>query len=257
MQRRAFTLIELLVVIAIIAILAAILFPVFAQAKAAAKTAATISNLKQSALGSVMYSGDYDDMIPPPGDFWWVDPGIPAWSAVIYPYTKNIDIMFDPALGVPGDMQKLIPGSASDQDVWDDWGWGTGIGCNFLGYNSYRDPSNSYRMGYRTTTAISAPAERAAYAAVQYEGPWGLWHFNSEYAWGVTQDETAALDVNDGWGFWAGLLLRNSRSHSKKNIIGYADGHAGSIPYNKFCYPRSFYKDQAVLNFWGNPYAGN
>ena len=37
MQRRAFTLIELLVVIAIIAILAAILFPVFAQAKAAAK----------------------------------------------------------------------------------------------------------------------------------------------------------------------------------------------------------------------------
>ena len=37
MQRRAFTLIELLVVIAIIAILAAILFPVFAQAKEAAK----------------------------------------------------------------------------------------------------------------------------------------------------------------------------------------------------------------------------
>ena len=36
-HRRAFTLIELLVVIAIIAILAAILFPVFAQAKAAAK----------------------------------------------------------------------------------------------------------------------------------------------------------------------------------------------------------------------------
>jgi len=35
--RRAFTLIELLVVIAIIAILAAILFPVFAQAKEAAK----------------------------------------------------------------------------------------------------------------------------------------------------------------------------------------------------------------------------
>ena len=36
MKRKAFTLIELLVVIAIIAILAAILFPVFAQAKAAA-----------------------------------------------------------------------------------------------------------------------------------------------------------------------------------------------------------------------------
>ena len=37
MTKKAFTLIELLVVIAIIAILAALLFPVFAQAKVAAK----------------------------------------------------------------------------------------------------------------------------------------------------------------------------------------------------------------------------
>jgi len=40
----AFTLIELLVVIAIIAILAAILFPVFAQAKEAAKKTSCLSN---------------------------------------------------------------------------------------------------------------------------------------------------------------------------------------------------------------------
>lgn len=43
---KAFTLIELLVVIAIIAILAAILFPVFAQAKAAAKKSSELSNSK-------------------------------------------------------------------------------------------------------------------------------------------------------------------------------------------------------------------
>ncbi|RYD72127.1 MAG: prepilin-type N-terminal cleavage/methylation domain-containing protein, partial [Verrucomicrobiaceae bacterium] len=59
MQRRnAFTLIELLVVIAIIAILAAILFPVFAQAKAAAKKTADLSNQKQIATANLMYSGD-------------------------------------------------------------------------------------------------------------------------------------------------------------------------------------------------------
>jgi len=51
MKARAFTLIELLVVIAIIAILAAILFPVFAQAKAAAKKSSDLSNHKQLALG--------------------------------------------------------------------------------------------------------------------------------------------------------------------------------------------------------------
>lgn len=64
MQRKAFTLIELLVVIAIIAILAAILFPVFAQAKVAAKKSADLSNVKQIGLGVVMYAGDYDDTYP-------------------------------------------------------------------------------------------------------------------------------------------------------------------------------------------------
>jgi prepilin-type N-terminal cleavage/methylation domain-containing protein len=61
MKKTAFTLIELLVVIAIIAILAAILFPVFAQAKMAAKKTAALSNAKQIATANMMYMGDYDD----------------------------------------------------------------------------------------------------------------------------------------------------------------------------------------------------
>jgi prepilin-type N-terminal cleavage/methylation domain-containing protein/prepilin-type processing-associated H-X9-DG protein len=59
-KRSAFTLIELLVVIAIIAILAAILFPVFAQAREAARKASCQSNLKQIALALGMYQQDYD-----------------------------------------------------------------------------------------------------------------------------------------------------------------------------------------------------
>lgn len=60
-MKRAFTLIELLVVIAIIAILAAILFPVFAQAKEAAKRAACLSNVKQIGVATNLYLQDYDD----------------------------------------------------------------------------------------------------------------------------------------------------------------------------------------------------
>lgn len=61
-HRGAFTLIELLVVISIIAILAAILFPVFAQAKNAARGVVCISNMKQVGLASLLYVSDYDDI---------------------------------------------------------------------------------------------------------------------------------------------------------------------------------------------------
>jgi len=63
-RRRAFTLIELLVVIAIIAILAAILFPVFAQAKSAAKKTADLSNKKQVGTAMAIYLTDADDCYP-------------------------------------------------------------------------------------------------------------------------------------------------------------------------------------------------
>lgn len=75
-SKRAFTLIELLVVIAIIAILAAILFPVFAQAKEAAKKTATLNNFKQAATSMIMYAGDNDDLFP---QFANIDSASGAW----------------------------------------------------------------------------------------------------------------------------------------------------------------------------------
>ncbi len=86
MKRAAFTLIELLVVIAIIAILAAILFPVFAQAKSAAKQSANVSNMKQIALAGLLYSSDYDDGMPASGDNGW---GKYYWLFLWEPYIKG------------------------------------------------------------------------------------------------------------------------------------------------------------------------
>jgi len=93
MKRRGFTLIELLVVIAIIAILAAILFPVFAQAKQAAKKAADVSNQKQLSLGHIMYASDNDDYYcrnlyieTTAAGAWKADVN---WAKAILPYLKN------------------------------------------------------------------------------------------------------------------------------------------------------------------------
>jgi prepilin-type N-terminal cleavage/methylation domain-containing protein/prepilin-type processing-associated H-X9-DG protein len=92
--RRAFTLIELLVVIAIIAILAAILFPVFAQAKAAAKQSVNVSNLKQISLAGLLYAGDHDDMMISNGDAELfngleVENGAWYWLFRFSPYIKG------------------------------------------------------------------------------------------------------------------------------------------------------------------------
>jgi len=92
-SNKAFTLIELLVVIAIIAILAAILFPVFAQAKEAAKDSANLSNAKQTGLAHLQYSADYDDQFPLAVR---VDSeGFAAWQDLIQPYSKNRDILIN------------------------------------------------------------------------------------------------------------------------------------------------------------------
>ncbi|HWD41495.1 MAG TPA: prepilin-type N-terminal cleavage/methylation domain-containing protein [Fimbriimonas sp.] len=100
-MKHAFTLIELLVVIAIIAILAAILFPVFAQAKLAAKKTVALSNAKQVGLGIQIYMNDYDDELI---KSFFGFPSSPAgWGNVYYnwrfalaPYDKSNGLLEDP-----------------------------------------------------------------------------------------------------------------------------------------------------------------
>ncbi len=99
--RSGFTLIELLVVIAIIAILAAILFPVFAQAREAARATSCLSNTRQLGTGELMYAQDYDETVLPNNT---AKSNAPineqiagAWTALIQPYVKNKQILFCPS----------------------------------------------------------------------------------------------------------------------------------------------------------------
>ncbi len=100
--RRGFTLIELLVVIAIIAILAAILFPVFAQAREAARSASCKSNLKQLGTALMMYAQDYDEQYPF-ACYGICYPTAPtattaySWRTAALSYIKNDGIFFCPS----------------------------------------------------------------------------------------------------------------------------------------------------------------
>lgn len=164
-MRRAFTLIELLVVIAIIAILAAILFPVFAQAKEAAKKTACLSNNKQIGIGLYLYVSDNDDTLPmanypappayqgPPWTQFMFHNGAGvselAWADLLLPYTKNIQIFKCPtddaiaktSAGVP------IPGAKLSYA---------------LNYYFFRQPNGvaNFALTGGSMTAITSPANK-------------------------------------------------------------------------------------------------
>jgi prepilin-type N-terminal cleavage/methylation domain-containing protein len=129
--RNAFTLIELLVVIAIIAILAAILFPVFAQAKAAAKKTACLSNMKQTSTATFLYGSDCDDTFPMS---WWWDPGwndplgFMGYNAPeanpgrgLFPYIKSMDMLRCASTvnnTVPEHSPVKTPGAGNSSYLW-------------------------------------------------------------------------------------------------------------------------------------------
>lgn len=168
-MNRAFTLIELLVVIAIIAILAAILFPVFAQAKEAAKKTADLSNAKQIGLANKMYLADYDDTMP---IFYAYNSEPPSGKAghkgtelLLLPYTKDKNIFKSPLdSGGPYLAQDpgLIANPGSYPTYWAAYGssyrFGSCVHTVVQGESSSNNVPRTYSR-VTTETSIEFPAD--------------------------------------------------------------------------------------------------
>ncbi len=217
-----FTLIELLVVIAIIAILAAILFPVFAQAKAAAKTTATLSNLKQITLAGLIYSNDYDDVCHLYQDVTKSPTG--GYYAILEPYLKSRPIMFDAARGVPVDI------SSSTDYTWSQF---VSLAANrngWLGYEPFVPPDNFFPRVYRTISSQEDIAKRGAYMIVTR--PTG--NLATGYNF-VTDEAACAVSVSPETVANTRLdrVYSATKFHRNNIIAGFGDGHAGSLPYTR------------------------
>jgi len=253
LNRRAFTLIELLVVIAIIAILAAILFPVFAQAKQAAKKSASISNAKQQSLANIMYSGDADDVFVPV--VVWQNDGAPAfvggtgfqpWTWLILPYTKNADILSDPQ----APPIKPWPSTWKDTTVKS---LSPTYGYNYTYLSPVTVSGNKFVQTPISQTALGAPAETimlaAKFSTSEHSlGAAGLYWFGAVGSPSSTviiespDCYSIAQYCFDNWGtggFWdTTYLLKNEAAGSRTGgvslrggnqaVVAWADGHVAA-----------------------------
>lgn len=213
-MRKAFTLIELLVVIAIIAILAAILFPVFSQAKAAAKKTADLSNQKQIILGIMLYAGDNDDQtchthhdLEPPETI----ADLYTWYQPIQPYLKNADIFHDPAMN---DTPTLFPYPVTLAD-----------------WKTYRTDYliNGFFAHGANLTMFSSPAQQI----ILGERHAGIAFFDY-HPWPSAPDDNWERGFLDGSGYKIGDVNTDSQvldpanigRHTGGNNYAFVDGHA-------------------------------
>ncbi len=186
--RRGFTLIELLVVIAIIAILAAILFPVFAQAKAAAKKTAAISNAKQIGLGEMMYMGDVDDVYSP--YFSGYDPVTKMyapisqekyWPELISPYIQKAANQAATTQATIDDLSRVFVDPAKSFVSQKSSTWTTG---NISSWGISDDIVNWYEPSGVTTTyvVVGASAVVAPADALVFTETWDYYSANHNLA---------------------------------------------------------------------------
>lgn len=235
-MKRAFTLIELLVVIAIIAILAAILFPVFAQAKAAAKTSVALSNTKQIGTSQQIYLADYDDTMPIRRFCLQTTPRtIYSWKQAMHPYMKNKDIWTDPVnpsgkfldeTSDPAILAALgfaLPANTGQPQT------ARGYAMNNIGF---------YTNGQWDNNECSAGPFNA-YSATKIEEPAGVavllehkrsWVDTGSYIdWTKTYTDPDGVQRGQGWS-WGG-----GKWSEKAMTLVYMDNHAKRTAHSAVC----------------------
>lgn len=162
--RRGFTLIELLVVIAIIAILAGLLLPALTRAKVAAKSIASLNNLRQLGLGVRLYVMDNEGFFPKHSSLKSQTTALgnprTRWADYIYSFMQNKKVYLSPNLAKqerPFMTKPFAHSIAAGRPVF----YG-GYGYNYQYLGNARQPTAGGHPFHAKDTAIKAPSNTVA-----------------------------------------------------------------------------------------------
>ena len=225
-KSRGFTLIELLVVIAIIAILAAILFPVFAQAREAARKTQCLSNLKQIGTAYSMYTQDYDELMPCNWSrgLWASDPnaGQYKWMDAIMPYVKNEGVFNCPSDTLTNGGYKYYKNLTGPSEV----NWGSYVtNIAYWGAGAPTPPTSDTNTGVVSLAQLARPADTIL--AGDGNGAFQVaWPDIASQPGISVVNGTRRLGLNGGDDKHEGAYVE--RHQGKLNTI-FCDGHAKSI----------------------------
>ena len=117
-----FTLTELLVVIGLIALLISLLMPALGQARAAARAAGCLSNLRQMGLAWQMYVSEHRGHLP---EHVWTQPGVSPdilwrayWPGMVDAYKVRDDALLCPAAFEPIPFMQVKRGFGNANYAW-------------------------------------------------------------------------------------------------------------------------------------------
>ena len=222
-QRTRFTLIELLVVIAIIAILAAMLLPALNKARERGKLTTCVSNSKQLGNVLLMYTNDYNDLIPPHSGFNAKGAKF-SWAGILY----SINMLKQTTVICPNSTRKNLPSEWTDYRV--------NKSTDAQTYTNYID----YGMNRM------AVLDRGLYKISQVKSPSASMLITECVTPGQHKGSSLAAQA---WGTVSssnGIGSVGVRHQGKVNFI-FFDGHVGSM--NNRCT-----LDPDIYNASNNPY---